>query len=54
MPNKKALDYLTDEQAKLLRMDDEAKMEEMLANIATRKVPENEADWQAIWDKFKG
>ncbi|MBC8576803.1 ABC transporter substrate-binding protein [Yanshouia hominis] len=54
VPNKKALDYLTDEQAKLLRMDDEAKMEEMLANIATRKVPENEADWQAIWDKFKG
>ncbi|PWM26056.1 MAG: hypothetical protein DBX44_01100 [Oscillospiraceae bacterium] len=54
VPNKKALDYLTEEQAKLLRMDDEAKMEEMLANIATRKVPENEADWQAIWDNFKG
>lgn len=54
VPNKKALDYLTPEQAALLHMDDEAKMDEMLANIATRKVPENEEAWQKIWDNFKG
>lgn len=53
VPNKKALNFLTEEQAKLLRMDDEAKMEEMLSNIATRKVPQNEAEWQAVWEKFK-
>lgn len=53
VPNKKALEYLTHEQAQLLRMDDEAKMDEMLANIATRKVPADEAAWQAVWEKFK-
>jgi len=53
VPNQKALDYLTDEQAELLKMNDQAVMEKMLENIATRKVPENEADWQAVWDNFK-
>ncbi|MBQ8589056.1 MAG: spermidine/putrescine ABC transporter substrate-binding protein, partial [Firmicutes bacterium] len=53
VPNAKAVEYLTDEQAALLRMDDTEKMDAMLENIATRKVPENEAEWQAIWDNFK-
>lgn len=54
VPNKLALNYLDAEQAQLLRMDDEDKMNEMLANIATRDIPEDEAAWQAIWDEFKG
>lgn len=53
VPNKLAVDYLTPEQAQLLNMDDEAKMNAMLDNIATRKVPDNESEWQAIWDTFK-
>lgn len=53
VPNQKAVEYLSDEQAELLNMHDTGKMEAMLANIATRKVPEDEAAWQAIWDEFK-
>ncbi len=54
VPNKKAVEFLEPEQAQLLNMDDETKMNAMLANIATRKVPENEAEWQAVWEAFKG
>jgi spermidine/putrescine transport system substrate-binding protein len=53
VPNQKAVEYLSEEQATLLNMHDTEKMEGMLENIATRKVPENEAAWQAIWDDFK-
>ncbi|MEA4846234.1 MAG: spermidine/putrescine ABC transporter substrate-binding protein [Clostridiaceae bacterium] len=53
VPNQKAVEYLSEEQAELLNMHDTEKMEGMLANIATRKVPEDEASWQAIWDEFK-
>jgi len=53
VPNAKAAEYLTEEQAALLRMDDPELMAEMLDNIATRKVPANESEWQAIWDSFK-
>jgi spermidine/putrescine transport system substrate-binding protein len=53
VPNKLAVEHLTPEQAQLLNMDDEAKMNAMLDNIATRKVPDNESEWQAIWDTFK-
>lgn len=53
VPNEKAVEYLSEEQAKLLNMNDSKKMEQMLSNIATRKVPENEASWQAVWDEFK-
>jgi spermidine/putrescine transport system substrate-binding protein len=53
VPNQKAVEHLSKEQAELLNMHDTEKMEAMLANIATRKVPEDEASWQAIWDEFK-
>lgn len=53
VPNKLAAQHLEPEQAALLRMDDPALMDTMLARIATRKVPADEAKWQQIWEQFK-
>ena len=53
VPNKKAAEYLEPEQAALLRMDDPQLMDDMLSRIATRKVPDDEAKWQQIWEQFK-
>ncbi|HEU0115035.1 MAG TPA: spermidine/putrescine ABC transporter substrate-binding protein [Thermomicrobiales bacterium] len=53
VPNKLAAKYLTPEQAAALRMDDPAKINAILANIATRKLPADEQPWIDAWDEFK-
>lgn len=53
VPNKLAAKYLSPEQAQALRMDDPAKIDEILANIAMRKLPADEKPWVSVWDEFK-
>ncbi|MGI6575288.1 MAG: ABC transporter substrate-binding protein [bacterium] len=53
VPNMKAADYLSAEQAALLRMDNPELLNDMLDRIATRIVPANEKEWQTIWEQFK-
>lgn len=53
VPNTRAVEHLTAEQAQMLGLDDPEGMERLLERIATRKVPENEETWQRIWEEFK-
>lgn len=53
VPNQLAADLLEPEQAVSLRMDDPAKIEDILGNIATRKLPADETPWVEAWDEFK-
>ncbi len=53
VPNKLAVEFLTPEQAEALRMNDPAQIDEILANVATRKLPADEQPWTDAWDEFK-
>jgi spermidine/putrescine transport system substrate-binding protein len=53
VPNSRAVEYLTPEQAADLRMDDPAQIDEILSQIATRKLPPDESFWIETWDEFK-
>lgn len=53
VPNRKAVEHLTTEQAQMLGLHDPDGMERMLERIATRKVPDDEAAWQRAWEEFK-
>jgi spermidine/putrescine transport system substrate-binding protein len=53
VPNKRSIEYLQPDQAKTLELNDMAKVEAILPNIATRKIPPDEKAWQDVWDEFK-
>jgi spermidine/putrescine transport system substrate-binding protein len=53
VPNSQAVEFLTPEQAEALRMDDPARIDEILGKIATRKLPPDESFWIETWEEFK-
>jgi len=53
VPNSKAVDYLTKEQAAMLGLDNYAELDLILKNIANRKTPADEEAWKKVWLEFK-
>jgi spermidine/putrescine transport system substrate-binding protein len=53
VPNPKAVDYLTKEQAAMLGMDNYAELTSVLQNITNRKTPADEEAWKKVWLEFK-
>jgi spermidine/putrescine transport system substrate-binding protein len=53
VPNAEAADHLHEEARAALGLDQAGAAEDILANIATRKIPPNEDAWQEIWERFK-
>jgi spermidine/putrescine transport system substrate-binding protein len=53
VPNSRAVEFLTQEQAEALKMDDPARIDEILSKIATRKLPPDESFWIETWEEFK-
>ncbi len=53
VPNSKAVNYLEEEQAQMLGMDNYEELSKILKNIANRKVPADEEAWKKIWLEFK-
>lgn len=51
-PNKKAAQFLTKEQAEILRMTDSGV--EIVKRVSPRKIPKHEEAWKDVWLKFKG
>jgi spermidine/putrescine transport system substrate-binding protein len=53
VPNKLAARYLKPEHARMVFMDDAARLEKILSRIATREIPANEDQWKLSWERFK-
>jgi spermidine/putrescine transport system substrate-binding protein len=53
VPNSKAVNYLTKEQASMLGMDNYEELSKVLQNIANRKTPTDEEAWKKVWLEFK-
>ena len=53
VPNAEAADHLDEDAREALGLDQPGAADEILANIATRKIPPNEDAWQEIWERFK-
>src|SRR5690606_5338214 len=54
VPDRRAVEFLTPEQAQALPMDNPETIDAILSNIAMRKLPEDEQPWVDAWDEFKG
>lgn len=54
VPNREAAALLTEDQRKLLNLDDLDNFESVfLANLSPRERPDNIDEWSAIWEEFK-
>ena len=53
VPNKKAAEYLTEEQIEILEVFDEEKTEYILNHLVDRQLPADEKKWESVWTEFK-
>jgi len=53
VPNKKAADFLTDEQKEMLKVFDEEYEEYILSHLVDRQIPADEAKWEGVWTEYK-
>ena len=53
VPNKKAAEYLTEEQIEILEVFDEEKTDYILSHLVDRQLPADEKKWEEVWTEFK-
>lgn len=53
VPNKKAADYLTQEQLDMLKVFDETYAAQVFGSMVDRQIPADEAKWADAWTAFK-